>query len=211
MSESETIDYTAALAIDELEFLNSDTAEAVAELFSRYRGRLLRMVTLRLDRRLYGRIDAADVLQEAYLEVSRRIDSYLSDPRVSFFVWARQITWQTLLTAHRRHFGQKRNPGHEQRGRWDSCGDETSFPLAEQLVGQLTSPSQAAMRAERLTHLRTAIDAMDETDREIIALRHFEQLGNSEAAEILGLKETAASNRYVRALTRLKQTLGSRS
>jgi RNA polymerase sigma-70 factor (ECF subfamily) len=187
--------------------LTESDSQAVAELFSQYRDRLERMVEYRMDRRLVGRVDPADVVQDAYLEVARRVPQYLAAPTVSFFVWARQITWQTLLATHRRHLGLKRHAGRDVSLRDGNSSTTSAYLLVEQLAAQLTSPSHVAIRAERLQRLRTAIASMDDTDREILVLRHFEQAGNAEAAEILGLKKTAASNRYVRALKRLKEIL----
>lgn len=195
---------------DELTYLRTGGQDALADLFSKYRNQLERMVEFRLDRRLYGRVDAADVLQEAYLEVARRIGEYLDNPSVSFFVWIRQITWQVLLMTHRRHLGaQMRDAGREVALGGGAYTGATSLSIAAQLVAHLTSPSQAAIRQERLERLRAALETMDEIDREVLALRHFEQLSNNEVAEILGLQKTAASNRYVRALKRLKEILDS--
>jgi RNA polymerase sigma-70 factor, ECF subfamily len=191
---------------DELELLKSGNADSIAEVFSRHRDKLQRMVRFRLDRRLYGRVDTADVLQDVWLETSRRIEDYTSNPAVPFFVWARQIAYQIIIDLHRRHLGaQKRNVSQEVSIGKSNC--DTSISIAAQLVGNLTSPSHAAMREERLTELRAALDSMDEVDREVLALRHFEELGNNEVADILGIQKTAASNRYVRALKRLKQVL----
>jgi len=194
----------------EIDFLATGGDEAVAELYSRYRPRFLRMVEFRLDRRLYGRVDAGDVLQEAYLEVARRCPEFLSEPTVSFFVWARQITWQTLLLTHRRHLDVKmRDAGQEVSLRWAGAVGGTSGALAAQLVADRTSPSQAAMRHEAMSALRAALDAMDEIDREVLALRHFEHLSNNQVASVLGINKTAASNRYVRAIKRLREILES--
>jgi RNA polymerase sigma-70 factor (ECF subfamily) len=191
---------------DELEILKSGDADAIAEVFSRHRDKLQRMVRFRLDRRLYGRVDTADVLQDVWLETSRRIDDYTSNPAVPFFVWVRQIAYQTIIDLHRRHLGaQKRNVSQEVSIAKSNC--DTSVSIAAQLAGNLTSPSNVAMRGERLARLREALDSMDEIDREVLALRHFEELSNNEVAEILGIQKTAASNRYVRALKRLKQVL----
>ena len=191
---------------EELEKLKSGDADAIAEVFSQYRDKLQRMVRFRLDRRLYGRIDTADVLQDVWLETSRRIEDYTSNPAVPFFVWVRQIAYQIIIDLHRRHLGaQKRNVSQEVSiAKWN-C--DTSVSIAAQLAGNLTSPSNVAMRGERMAQLREALDSMDETDREVLALRHFEELSNNEVAEILGIQKTAASNRYVRALKRLKQVL----
>lgn len=197
---------------DELEQLKSGNPEVIAEVFSKYREKLQRMVRFRLDRRLYGRVDTADVLQEVWLETSRRIEDYTSNPSVPFFVWVRQLAYQIIIDLHRRHMGaQKRNVAQEVSIGRSNSHDGTSISIAAQLVGNLTSPSRAAIREERLIQLRAALDEMDEIDREVLALRHFEELGNNEVAEILGLQKTAASNRYVRALKRLKQIMDADS
>jgi RNA polymerase sigma-70 factor, ECF subfamily len=191
---------------DELEMLKSGDADAIAEVFSHHRDKLQRMVRFRLDRRLYGRVDTADVLQDVWLETSRRIKDYTSNPAVPFFVWVRQLAYQIIIDLHRKHLGaQKRNISQEVSIAKSNC--DTSVSIAAQLAGNLTSPSNVAMRGERLARLREALDGMDEVDREVLALRHFEELGNNEVAEILGIQKTAASNRYVRALKRLKQVL----
>ena len=152
-------------------------------------------------------MDPADIVQEAYLEVARRIDDYLNKPAVPFFVWARQITWQKVLTTHRLNLSvKKRNAAQEvslNRPQYDA----TSVALAAKLAGSMTSPSQAAIRDERTVQLRDALDTMDEMDREVLALRHFEHLTNNEVAEVLGIQKTAASNRYIRALERLREIL----
>lgn len=196
---------------DERDALRTGGPETLAAHFEEYRDRLERMVNFRLDARLLGRIDPADVVQEAYIEASRRIDSYVAAAHVSLFVWLRQITWQVLIDSHRRHLRQKRNAGQEVSLQAHDGGrdDLTGGPLADRLVGDLTSPSQAAMRNERWVLLRRALSEMDDLDREILALRHFEQLSNGEVAEVLNLTKTAASNRYMRALKRLREGLSS--
>lgn len=138
---------------------------AVAELFSEFQPRLERMVEFRLDRRLRGRVDSLDIIQEAYIEIARRIRDYTSNPTVAFYVWVRQITWQTLVSVHRRHLGQKRHPNMEVRLNRNNP-NETTFSIAEALVGQLTSPSGAARRQEDYDQLREALSTMDDTDRE---------------------------------------------
>lgn len=169
-----------------------------------------------MDRRLLGRVDAADILQDSYMEIARRVESFLEDPGVSFFVWARQITWQTLMMSHRAHLGaRKRDARQEVRLYGGGFSEGTSVSLASRLVGDITSPSQGAIREEQTRQLREALESMDAIDREVLALRHFEQLSNKEVAEVLNLGKTAASNRYVRALERLKkimdETLGMNS
>jgi RNA polymerase sigma-70 factor (ECF subfamily) len=181
--------------------------DALAGLFSEYRPRLERMVEFRLDPRLRGRVEAADVLQEAYIEMARRLSDYTSDPVVSFFVWARQLTYQALIGIHRRHFSDKRDPNIEIRLGHRPAPSDTSDSIARLLLDERTTPSQAAVRAEEVAALKAALDSLEAIDREVLALRHFEQLGNNEVAQMLGLSVTAASNRYVRAMTRLGEIL----
>jgi RNA polymerase sigma-70 factor (ECF subfamily) len=184
--------------------------EALAELFGHYRDRLKRMVLLRLDRRLQGKIDASDVLQEAYLDLSRRAHEIGNNPDLSFFLWLRLLTGQRLLAIHRRHFGTKmRDLGQEVALHHGAMPQATSASLAAQLLGRFTSPSLAAVRAEMKLRLQEALNSMDPIDREVLVLRHFEELSNAEAAEVLGLQKTAASNRYVRALKRPRSILQS--
>jgi RNA polymerase sigma-70 factor (ECF subfamily) len=182
--------------------------DALAELFARYRDRLRRMVRLRLDRRLQGRVDPSDVLQEAQVEILRRAAEYAADPRVPPFLWLRLITGQRLTALHRRHLGARmRNAGQEIALHRGPIPQATSLSLAEMLLGRLTSPTQAAQRAEVRLLLQEALNGMDALDREVLTLRHFEELSNAEVAQVLGLSKTAASNRYIRALERLREVL----
>ena len=184
--------------------------QALAELFTRHRDRLRRMVDLRLNRRLQGRVDASDVIQEAYLEICKHFAEYARTPTLPFFLWLRHITGQKLIMVHRQHLGAKMRDAELEvslhRGDFPQA---SSISLAEQLLGRLTSVSQAAMRAELQIRVQEALNGMDAMDREVLALRHFELLSNGETAEVLGLSKTAASNRYVRALGRLRDMLES--
>jgi RNA polymerase sigma-70 factor (ECF subfamily) len=181
---------------------------ALAELYHHYRPRLRQMVRLRLDRRLAGRLDPSDVLQEAYLECGKRLKDYSGE--MPFFVWLRFLTGQKLVDLHRRHLGTRmRDAGQEislVRGPFPQA---SSASLAQQLLGRLTTPSQAAQRVELQVQMQEALNNLDPLDREVLTLRHFESLSNEETAAVLGLKKSAASNRYVRALQRLKAVLES--
>jgi RNA polymerase sigma-70 factor (ECF subfamily) len=184
--------------------------QALGELLSRYRDRLRLMVRLRLDRRLQGRIDSSDVIQEAYLEAAERFEDYARKPDMPFFLWLRFLTAQKLLVLHRQHLGVKsRDAAREVSLYRGALPEASSAVLAAQLVGHRTTPSQAAMRAEMQIRLQEALNSMDPIDREVLALRHFEQLSNGETARVLCLRESAASQRYARALLRLKEILTS--
>jgi RNA polymerase sigma-70 factor (ECF subfamily) len=187
--------------------LGGDCA-ALAELFERHRGRLEQMVRLRLDRRLQGRLDPADVLQEAYLDVARRFPEYRADPALPFFLWLRLLTGQRLVDLHRHHLGAKmRNAALEVSLYRGDLPRASSASLAELLLGRLTSASRAAIRAETQLRVQEALNGMDAIDREVLVLRHFEMLSNEETAQVLGLKPSAASNRHLRALKRLKEIM----
>ncbi len=184
---------------------------ALAVLFDGYRDRLRRMIRLRLDRRLSGRVDSSDVLQEAYLDVRKRIDEYARDPAaMPFHLWLRLIAGQRLTDVHRYHLGsQMRDAGRRSRCIAVRSPRPNSVSLAAQLLGKMTSASKAAIRAEHKLIVQEALNGMDPIDREVLALRHFEHLSNDETAQVLGLTKSAASNRYIRALKRLKEILSS--
>ncbi|MGA2496384.1 MAG: sigma-70 family RNA polymerase sigma factor [Tepidisphaeraceae bacterium] len=187
---------------------NADTT-ALAEAFAQHRQRLWRIVNFRLNRQMAGRIDPDDVLQEAYLVTAGRIKHYGTGGFTSPFLWLRLMVQQTLMDVHRRHMAtQGRDAGREVPifGQYPQA---TSASLAIHLVGDWTSPSQAAVRGELLDQVQAAIATMDSMDQEILALRHFEELTNTEVAETLGIEIKAASMRYIRALQRLKEVLAA--
>jgi RNA polymerase sigma-70 factor, ECF subfamily len=190
------------------ERLKRGDVEALAVLFSQHRERLWRMIGFRMDRRLLGRVDPDDVLQEAYLAAAQRIDHYNDDTSLSPFVWLRMVLMQTLIDIHRHHLGaQMRDANREAvfAGNW--YPQTTSASLAAQFAGKFTSPSQAAVREETLARVEQAVTEMDPVDQEVLALRHFEELTNSEVAEVLGIQQKAASIRYIRAIQRLRAVL----
>ena len=194
---------------DVVEQLRRDGDQGLAVVFAQYRDRLERMVALRMDPRLHGRLDPADVLQEVYLDASKRLAAYVAAPEAPVFVWLRGIAANTLTDLHRRHLAaQARDAGREVSIDLGG-GTTTTGWLAGQLIGSMTSPSQVAIREETAARLAKAIDQMDELDREVLLLRHFELLRNHEVAMILGLSENAASNRYVRALVRLRELIAA--
>lgn len=201
---AETGDQPSGLA----DRLGRGDQEALAAMFAAHHQRLWRMIHFRMDRRLVGRVDADDVLQEAYLAAAGRLKDYQQSATCTPFVWLRTMTMQTLTDLHRRHLGAQMRDAGREIGRQDlRYPQATSASLAAQFIGHLTSPSQAAVRAEAFGQVEQVIANMDPLDREILALRHFEELTNSEIAEVLGIQQKAASIRYVRALKRLKDIL----
>lgn len=180
-------------------------------LLTGYQDRLRRIIEFRLDRRLRGRVDASDVLQEAYLEAAAHRLNYFRNPSVPLFLWLRGVVANKLLEVHRHHLGTRmRDAAREVAAH--ATGDApgaTSAALVDHLTVGAAGPGTAAGRAEVRLRLREALEGMDATDREVLALRHFEQLTNGEAARVLGIQERAAAKRYVRALRRLKDLLAA--
>lgn len=190
------------------ERLREGDVEALSEVFEAYRPRFERLVNTRLDRRLRGRVDAADILQDAFVTASRKVEKRSVDPELPVFLWLRLVVVESLLEFHRRHLGtQKRNPRLEVRVATGPTPVTDSYSIAAQLLGSLTTASEKLMRAERRFQVQAAIEALDPLDHEVLVLRHFEELTNAEAATVLGIQPSAASSRYFRALKRLKEAL----
>jgi RNA polymerase sigma-70 factor, ECF subfamily len=183
---------------------------ALNAMFERHRDRLRRMVEIRLDSRLKARLDASDVVQEAYLEVATRLDEYVRDPKLPPFLWLRLVVGERLMKLHRHHLGaQMRDAGREVSLFRGALPAASSAALAAQLLGRYTSPTQAILRAERILRLQEALNTLEPIDREILSLRHFEELTAAETARVLDIEESAAAKRYFRALKRLKDVLAA--
>ncbi len=193
---------------DPIENLRGGDRQALAALFEQHRQRLRRMVELRLDPRLRARIDASDVVQEAFLDIARDLDAYLADPKLPPMLWLRLHVGRRLTRLHRQHLGTRmRDAGQEISLHQGALPQVSSAALASTLVGQLTSPTQAAQRAELTQRVQEALNSLDPIDREVVALRHFEQLSRAEAALVLGISKEAGAKRYFRAMKRLKDLL----
>ena len=181
---------------------------SLGALLTRHEGRLRRLVAFRLDPRLQGRVDPSDVIQEIHLAASKHLPDYLRESTMPLFLWLRGIAGNKLLEVHRHHLGTPMRDARKEagvnRGRFSGA---TSAAIAAQLLGHATRPSEAAVRAEAKARLQDALDRMDPLDREVLALRHFEQLTNAEAAQVLGIKPAASGKRYLRALERLRDIL----
>ena len=191
-----------------LEELQSGGDDALAAVFDEFRDQLDRIVDLRINPRLASRVDPADVLQESFLEARKKLPRYLKNTTVPVFVWLRGVVLDTLIHVHRRHLAQMRHAGRDVSiDTRPAVANVSSMSTAGWLVDDLTSPSQVAIRGETAKSLEDALNGMDEIDREVLILRHFEQLSNDEVASILGVKKAATSRRYMRALKRFRETL----
>jgi RNA polymerase sigma-70 factor (ECF subfamily) len=183
--------------------------EAMNRLLERHRLALRQMIDLRLDRALSRRVDASDVVQDVLLKASRRLPEYLRNPSVPFPVWLRGLARDHLIDEHRRHRASaRRSVDREQPLMAASFMDRSSFELAAAIRDHELTPAAAALRGELERRFQTVLAALDEADREILLMRHFEQLSNSDVARILGLSEPAAGMRHLRALRKLRVALG---
>lgn len=188
----------------EIELAAAGSQKSWGILVSQQRDRLRRMVAFRMDERLQGRIDPSDVIQEALIEAWQRLPEYVNEPKVPLFVWLRTLTLQRMGMLRRTHLERsKRTVNREVDLQQDDC----SSAMAIALVDSAISPSSVVQRQEMLGHIQERLTGMDPIDREVLALRHFEQLGNAEVASVLGISEPAASLRYSRALRRLRDII----
>lgn len=182
--------------------------ERLGDLLEKHRGRLLRMVELRMDPALKARVGASDVLQEANIEIARRLDAYLEDPRMPFFLWVRFITAQRLLKVRRYHVGaQKRDARREISADAPLGPSASAVAMVDHLIASGVTPSLAVAESEYRRQLLGALEEMNPLDREVLVLRHFEEMSNADAAHSLGIQPDAASKRYIRALERLAGVL----
>jgi RNA polymerase sigma-70 factor (ECF subfamily) len=183
-------------------------AAAVERLLTAHRDGLRRVVDLRLDRALAGRVDASDIVQEVLLEASQRLNDYLRNPTMPFRLWLRHMARDHIIDAHRRHrLAQRRSLDREQPMVPAVLADRSSIELTARFLDNELTPASAAIRHELERRLQAALTTLDEDDREVICMRHFEQLSNQEVAQALELTEAAASMRYLRALRRLRAVL----
>jgi RNA polymerase sigma-70 factor (ECF subfamily) len=182
--------------------------EAVNRLLDRHREALRRMVQIRLDQALAQRIDASDIVQEVLLEASRRLSGYLENPQLPFHLWLRHLAKDQMIDAHRRHRVAQRRSTDRERPLQAGGEGRSSVDLAPQLKDDDLTPAAEALRREFETQLLAALERLEDDDREVILMRHFEQLSNSEVAAALGLSQPAAGMRHLRALRRLKEKLG---
>jgi RNA polymerase sigma-70 factor (ECF subfamily) len=175
------------------------------------RGRLRQAVALRLDPRIAGRVDPSDVVQEAALEATGRYAEYLSNPTLPPHLWLRLITIQRLALVHRQHLGVKardaRREVHPVNQLSLDYSEVNLQTMADWMIDRSSSPSRAASRNELRAQVQAALAQLEPIDRELLSLRHFEQMSHAEAAQVMAITESAASKRYLRALRKMRAAL----
>lgn len=191
-----------------LEAVKDGNSDAVNELLNRHRNPVKRLVEMRLDKRVQQRLDVSDVVQDVMMEASTRLSSYLEDPKMAFHLWLRHIAWDHMIDAYRRHRGSaKRSLDREQPILGPVADDRSTMELVVQASDPELTPAAAAAQNEIARKVEATINELDENDREIILMRHYEHLSNQEVADVLGLQPPAASMRYLRAVRRLRELL----
>jgi len=184
-------------------------ADAVNRLLDRHRQALHRLVGCRLDQRLQRRVDVSDIVQEVMVDANRRLQDYLANPVMPFHLWLRHIARDRIIDAHRRHrVSAKRSLDREQPLVAHGPVDQSTMELAAELADPQLTPQAAATMHELAQRFAAAIEELEEADREVLLMRHFEHLSNQEVAVALELSEPAASMRYLGAIRRLRELLG---
>ncbi len=192
----------------EVDALQLRGVAAATDFFERDRERLRLFVMHRTDERLLGRLDWDDVLQDTFIVVQQRYRDFVATPSVPFYVWMRALAGQVLIDLHRRHLrAQKRAVGREVSLHQRLPFQSTCASLGSLLAANGLSPSREAVRSEQLETLRKSMQEMTEIDREVLVLRHMEQMNNGEVAAALGIDKSAASKRYIRALQRIRDRI----
>lgn len=177
------------------------------QLLERHRDRLRRMVAVRLDQRMSARVDPSDVVQDALTRASQQLDAYMRDRPLPFYPWLRHFAWDRLVELHRLHvMAQRRSVTREQRDDF-LLSDPSAAALADALIASGTSPSRNLIRAELCARVRAALADLPPRDREVLVMRHLEQLSTAEVASILAITESAVMTRHTRALVRLRTRL----
>lgn len=181
---------------------------ARAELLERYRDRLRRMIAVRMNKRVAARVDASDVVQEAFNNAYARLPEYFADPQLSFYPWLRRIACDRLVDTHRTHIDAVKRSVLREHPWTPELNDESIAELAHSIVASSINPARRVMQAEMQTRTTAALLRLNPHDREILVLRYLEQLGVAEIADVLGISQTAVTSRHLRALQRLRLILG---
>jgi RNA polymerase sigma-70 factor (ECF subfamily) len=197
----------------ELLLRRSSSGDAIArsELLELYRSRLRRMVAIRLDKRLAARVDPSDIVQEAMRDAFNRLSEYFADPQLSFYPWLRRIAWDRLMDIYRQHITAEKRSVLKEHHWAPELNDESMAELAHNLAAKSQNPRQRAMLDEMEARMMAALAELRPHDREILILRYMEQLDVEEIASELAISQTAVTSRHLRALQRLRLSLGDES
>jgi len=188
-----------------LDQVRGGDTDAVNRLLERHRTAIRRMIDHRMDRVIERRVDASDIVQDVMLEANRRLGDYLANPTMPFQLWLRHMARDRLIDAHRRHrVAASRSLDREVSLAAPPDNDHSATDGVARLADRELTPAAAATWHELERRFAAAVELLDEGDRQIVLLRHFEHLSTGEAADLLGLSKPAAGMRYLRAMRRLR-------
>jgi RNA polymerase sigma-70 factor (ECF subfamily) len=182
--------------------------EARQQLLVRHRDRLRQMVALRMDRRLRARVDPSDVVQEALADAAQELSDYLRQRPLPFYPWLRQLAWERLIELHRRHVHAKKRSISREDPEFLALPEESTVQLAQRLLAPGSTPSERLVRDELRGRVQATLAQLSPRDREVLVLRHLEQLSTQDTAAVLGITQGAVKTRHLRALERLRGLLG---
>jgi RNA polymerase sigma-70 factor (ECF subfamily) len=177
------------------------------ELLQRHRPRLRQLVALRLAPRLAARIDPSDVVQEALAEAFGKLAAYLRQRPLPFYPWLRQLALERLARLHREHVRAGKRSVLREAGSFGPLPDDSALELIDRLRRPGSSVGSRLRREEQRSCLQAALGRLSPADREVLVLRHVEQLDTGEVAAVLGLSESAVKMRHLRAIDRLRALL----
>jgi RNA polymerase sigma-70 factor (ECF subfamily) len=197
---------------------SSDTAALLARasrgdkqardrLLAMHRDRIKRMIAVRMDHRLLKRVDPSDIVQDTLVLADRRLDEYIREQPIAFYPWLRQLAWDQVVDLQRKHLLAKRRSRRREEDLIPALSDESVAELASCVLDRSADPLRNLVRAELRGRVRQAIEKLPLAYREVLVLRHLEQLSTAETAEILGIGQSAVKMRQLRALERLKGLL----
>lgn len=208
MTENEREPGSREPAADLLRRAREGEEAALGRLLELHRGRLEAAVACRMSPGIRGRVDPADIVQEGFLTAVRAFPRFDGPDGFALYAWLRGIVLRRLQDAHRFHLDAgARNARRELSLGWGKTPSASSDVLAARLIAETTSPSEAAIRAERQSYLQAALERLADVDREVLALKYFEGMSNAEVGATLGMSEDAARKRRARSLLRLKELL----
>ena len=176
-------------------------------LLAQHRGRLRQMIAVRLDRRLAARIDPSDVVQETLAQAAERLADYIESRPVPFYPWLRKLAFDRLIDLHRRHVRAQKRSVTREEPQMMTLPDESAMELANRLLSRGSSPMAQLLRAEQKGRVQSALLHLPPRDREILILRHLEQLSIAEISAVLEITEGAVKLRQLRALERFRDLL----
>ena len=179
------------------------------ELLERYRQKLTRVISFRIDPRVSARVDPADIVQETLIEAHQRLPTFLERDGYSFYVWVRAIAISRLQDVHRKHIGALRRSVEREEMMPPILPDESVWQLADRIAGSAITPSAEVRKCETIAQLKHALGQLEDGEREVLILKYLEELATPEIAAIQEVTERTVRRRHRQAIEKLGRLLRS--